>query len=246
MAETLMPLIGITMGHKLKAQAPTYELGEAYLQAIIKAGGLPLILPSGLPEETLLALLTQCDALLLTGGSDIDPLRYQQLPDVRAHGVDQRRDESEDFLTKAAMRLEMPILGICRGIQMINVALGGTLYPDINGDVPTTSKHDFYPDLPRDAYRHTISIDEGNLLHKIMGKTKIQTNSLHHQGIKDVGNGLMAVGWSEDGTIEAVFAPNYPWCVAVQWHPECLPEDKDAQNLFTAFIEAAYLFKQGK
>lgn len=246
MIDSLIPLIGISMGHTKNSQAPTYELGEAYLQAVIKAGGLPMILPSGLSDETLASMLSLCDALLLTGGRDIDPLRYQANPDDRAGGVDLRRDASEYFLIETAMHQQMPILGICRGIQMLNVTLGGTLYPDINGDVPGTKKHDFYPNLPREAYRHTITIKKENLFHKIMGKTQVQVNSLHHQGIKDLGDGLIAVGHSEDGTIEAVVAPDYPWCIAVQWHPECMPLDIDAQNLFTAFIESASQFKQGK
>jgi putative glutamine amidotransferase len=246
MAFTHFPLIGITMGHNQNAKALTYELGEAYLQAVIKAGGLPIILPSGLPEEILLGLLKQCDALLLTGGGDIDPLSYQKMPDDRAGGIDLRRDASEHYLIKAAMLEQMPILGICRGIQMLNVALGGTLYPDINGDMPGTSKHDFYPDLPRDAYCHTISIEEGNLFHEIMGKTEIQVNSLHHQGVKDPADGLVVVGRPEDGTIEAIIAPDYSWCIAVQWHPECLSEDIDAQNLFTAFVNAANQYKRVK
>ena len=240
------PRIGVTMGHKHNAPAPTYELGEAYLQAVIKAGGVPLVLPCGLPEETLSALLSQCSGLILTGGHDIDPQRYQDAPDDRSKGIDPRRDASEQFLIEQAMQQQIPILGICRGIQMLNTALGGTLYTDLIEDYPGSSKHDFYPDLPRDAYRHSITIETGNLFHEIIGKETIRVNSLHHQGIKDPAESLQVVGHPEDGSIEAVVATNHPWCIGVQWHPECLPEDQDAQHLFNAFIQAAGKFETTK
>ena len=232
------PLIGITIGHNA-ANPPVYELGAAYLQAVTKAGGIPLLLPTSLPHASLLSLFQQCSGLLLSGGRDVDPLRYQEQPDPRAKGIDNDRDEAEILLIETARANYIPILAICRGIQILNVAMGGSLYLDVMQDHPGAQKHDFYPNLPRDAYRHTIKLSSGNLFQTITNSETIQVNSLHHQSVKVPASGLQVVGVAEDGTIEAVVAPQEDFVIGVQWHPECLPQDKHAQQLFNAFIEAA-------
>jgi putative glutamine amidotransferase len=241
-----LPRIGITAGRIKKGTAYAYELGEAYLQAIHHAGGMPIILPAGFPEPLLESLLSQCDALILSGGGDIDPRTFQPTTDSRAHSIDQQRDSGECFLARQAFQNAMPILGICRGIQLLNVAFGGSLYIDLLEDLPGSDKHAFYPNLPRDAYRHTIQIDPENLFYELMAKETIKVNSLHHQGIKELGEGLMAVAYAEDGSIETIVAESHPWCIGVQWHPECLPKDKDAQKLFSELINAARNFQAAK
>lgn len=240
------PIIGVIMGYQPQTQAPTLHIGQAYLTAVHKAGGLPMLLPAGTPDTILAEMLDRCAGLIITGGPDVDPLYFQNEPDERAGGVDPRRDASEEFLIKKAHQNKMPILGICRGIQSLNVVFGGTLYIDLLDDSPGSSKHDFYPDLPRDAYRHTISIQKNNLFHQIIGKDNVRVNSLHHQGIKDPARNMMIVGHAEDGCIETLVAVDHPWCIGVQWHPECLPEDQDARQLFSAFILAAKEFQQSK
>ena len=245
-ASSSKPIIGVTMGYQPKKGAPALHIGEAYLKSVIKAGGLPLLLPAGTPNKTLGELLDLCDGLIITGGPDVDPLSFQTEPDERAGGVDHRRDASEEFLIHLAYQAQMPILGICRGIQSLNVAFGGNLYIDLVDDFPGSSKHDFYPDLPRDAYRHTLSIEPGTLFHEIMGKDTIRVNSLHHQGVKDPASNMLATAHAEDGSIEAIVASDHPWCIGVQWHPECLPEDEDALQLFTAFLDAASHYQQVK
>jgi putative glutamine amidotransferase len=232
------PLIGITLGHNV-GSPPVYELGAAYLQAVTKAGGIPLLLPTSLPHDSLLSLFRQCSGLLLSGGRDVDPLIYQSQPDPRAKGIDHDRDEAEILLIETARANDIPILAICRGIQILNVAMGGTLYPDLMQDHLGAQKHDFYPNLPRDAYRHTIMLSPGNLFQTIMNTDMIRVNSLHHQSIKSPASGLQVIGMAEDGTIEAVVANDGKWIIGVQWHPECLPEDTHAQQLFAAFIETA-------
>jgi putative glutamine amidotransferase len=241
---TTKPLIGIIMGYQPKTGAPTLHIGEAYIKSVLKAGGLPLLLPIGTSDEVLEEMLEMCDGLMITGGPDLDPLLFQDNPDSRAGGVDPRRDASEAFLINSAAQKKMPILGICRGIQALNVTLGGTLYIDLSDDYPGSEKHDFYPDMPRDAYRHTIAIEKDTILFEIMGKNEIQVNSLHHQGVKDPAPNLTIAGLANDGSIEALVAKDHPWCVGVQWHPECLPDDQDAQSLFTAFVQAANNFHQ--
>lgn len=236
-SSTTLPLIGITTGHNA-GNPPVYELGAAYLQAVTKAGGIPLLLPTSLPPDSLLTLLHQCSGLLLTGGRDVDPLCYQSQPDARAKGIDHDRDQAEMLLIEYALSENIPVLAICRGIQILNVALGGTLYPDVMQDHPNAQKHDFYPNLPRDAYRHWIKLSPGNLLHTIMNTDTIRVNSLHHQSIQAPASALQVVGWAEDGTIEAVVAPEKNFVIGVQWHPECLPQDIHTRQLFTAFIEA--------
>ncbi|HET59373.1 MAG TPA: gamma-glutamyl-gamma-aminobutyrate hydrolase family protein [Chloroflexi bacterium] len=238
MKSSTSPQIGITIGHNA-GSPPVYELGAAYLQAVTKAGGTPLLLPTSLPHDSLLSLFQQCSGLLLSGGRDVDPLRYQTRPDPRAKGIDHDRDEAEILLIEIALANGIPILAICRGIQILNVAMGGSLYPDVMQDHPGAQKHDFYPNLPRDAYRHTITLASGSLLQTIMNTDMIQVNSLHHQSIKSPASGLQVVGMAEDDTIEAVVAPHKDWVIGVQWHPECLPQDTHAQKLFAAFIETA-------
>lgn len=238
MYPTTSPLIGITMGHNA-GNPPAYELGAAYLQAVTKAGGIPLLLPTSLPHDILLSLCQQCSGLLLSGGRDIDPLLYQTEPDPRAQGIDHDRDQAEILLINSSLANNIPILAICRGIQILNVALGGSLYPDVMQDHPGAQKHDFYPNLPREAYRHTITLSPASLFYDIMGTNTIQVNSLHHQSVKTPAPGLQVVGMAEDGTIEAVVAPEEKFVIGVQWHPECLPQDAHAQQLFYAFIEAA-------
>jgi putative glutamine amidotransferase len=233
-----LPLIGITLGHNA-GNPPVYELGAAYLQAVTKAGGVPLLLPTSLPHDSLLSLFQQCSALLLSGGRDVDPLCYQAQPDPRAKGIDHDRDQAEILLIETALANDIPILAICRGIQILNVAMGGSLYPDVMQDHPGAQKHDFYPNLPRDAYRHTITLTTNNVFQTAMNTDRIQVNSLHHQSVKLPASGLQVVGTAEDGTIEAVVAPQKNFVIGVQWHPECLPQDIHAQQLFLAFIEAA-------
>lgn len=233
------PLIGITIGRLSNPKIPsTFAIGEAYVQAIQKAGGNPILLPMGLTTENALDALSTLSGIVFTGGGDVAPEWYGAEPDDRIHSIDRDRDRQESLLVKAAVENNLPFLGICRGIQIINVTLGGSLYADILDDHPAAIKHDYYPDWSRDHYAHSIDIRSGCVLANIFGQTEVQVNSLHHQGIRTLAKDLEAIAFAPDALIEAVILQNHPFGLAVQWHPECLPDDFAMQSLFSAFVDA--------
>lgn len=239
MSQILLPLIGVTAGlAKNKLGSQVCEVGQAYIAAIQAAGGLPLIVPTGLDQDALTTLLPRLDGVLLTGGGDIDPAHYGGEMHPNVYGICPQRDTLEMALVTKALDMKKPLLAICRGIQVLNVALGGSLYEHIEDRVPHALKHDWFPDHPRDKLAHTVSITCGSLLDQITGQDEIQVNSLHHQGIFRVAKDLKATGFAPDGLVEAVEVKHMPFALGVQWHPECLPDDPSAGALFKAFIEA--------
>jgi putative glutamine amidotransferase len=215
-------------------------LGRAYVRAIEQAGGIPIILPVTREPETLNRYLGLIDGLLLSGGVDIDPRHYGQEPHPRLEEVDADRDATELPLTREALAQDMPLFAICRGIQTLNVALGGTLYQDIPSQYPTTLRHQQRHDnIPRSQPVHPVRILPETRLRAIVGADTIQTNSLHHQALRDVAEGLVVTARAEDGIIEAVELPGRRYVVAVQFHPEeTAPHDEKARRLFEAFVEA--------
>lgn len=233
------PLIGLTGGlSRNPSGASVCQVGQAYITAIHRAGGMPLLIPSGTGPEPLSSLMARLDGLLLTGGGDIDPLRFNGQPHPRVYGISSERDALELHLVELALAARKPLLAICRGIQVLNVALGGTLHTHIQDQVPNALKHDWFPDYPRDRLSHTVSLKCGSTLHDIFGQDDIPVNSLHHQGLSRLGKGLEAIGFAPDGLVEAVTVPEMPFTLGVQWHPECLPDDPGMQALFQAFINA--------
>jgi putative glutamine amidotransferase len=234
------PLIGITTTHIiLKSPLPSAGISEAYIQAVRRAGGTPVLIPPGLKGAELETLRSRLDGILLTGGSDVDPARYNGLPHPRVYGVDRERDTLEIDIVRMAADSAWPFLGICRGIQVINVALGGTLYTDIHDQRPEAQRHDWFPRFRRDRLAHTVKVDPGSRLGKILGAASVQTNSLHHQAVAQVAAPLRQVASAPDGIVEAVELPGHPFGVAVQWHPEWLQDNPQMRSLFTALVDAA-------
>jgi putative glutamine amidotransferase len=236
-----LPIIGITANtipadEKRSAQV---TLSQSYIDAVRSAGGVPVILPPVLEGNDLQALLARFDGVLLSGGSDIDPARFDGIPHPRVYGIDPARDEMEIQLTRLAAGQGKPFLGICRGIQSINVALGGSLFTDIGDQLSGALKHDCYPDLPRDYLAHPVSVEEESKLAGIFGSRSLQVNSLHHQGVLKLAPVLRPTAYAPDGLIEAFELPDHPFGIAVQWHPECLQEHAQQRALFQAFIQAA-------
>lgn len=212
---------------------------ETYLKAVIRAGGLPLIAAPAIPLSDLDQLLALGNGFLLCGGGDVDPGRFGATDCPHLDEVDPLRDEFEIELVKRLMKLDKPIMAICRGVQVLNVALGGTLICDISTQVPEAGRHDFYPDFPRDMVAHQVDIQANTLLARAMGSTKIGTNSLHHQALDRLAEGLLVNARSStDGIIEGVEIPSKRFALGVQWHPECMPESAQMQQLFAAFIHA--------
>ncbi len=234
------PIIGITSSReRIKTNHFRIAVPEAYSVAVTRAGGIPLIIPLGLSEESLKSILLKLDGLLFSGGGDVHPKRYGSRMDPLVRGVDEDRDRVEIFLVQEACQADIPFLGICRGLQTINVALGGTLYEDILDQRPDALNHQFSGIQPRDYYAHPVSLRQESSLAGILGGVLVEVNSLHHQGIRQLGERIIDTAWAPDGLIEAIEAPACRFGLAVQWHPESLPNDPAMQNLFKALVDAA-------
>jgi len=234
------PLI-IVAGHLETHSASSPILGqkEAYIKAVIRAGGLPFIVAPGFPLGDLDQLLALGDGFLLCGGGDVEPGRYGGESCPRLGGVDLPRDEFEIELIHRLLKADKPLMAICRGVQVLNVALGGTLICDIGTQLPQAGKHDYYPDYPRHMVAHEVSIQPQTLLAKTLGVTQIGTNSLHHQALDVLGEGLVVNAHTSDDIIEGVEMPSKSFVLGLQWHPECMPDSPQMQRLFTAFIQAS-------
>jgi putative glutamine amidotransferase len=215
---------------------------KSYTDAILNAGGLPVLIPSDIKESGWLALAERLDGILFTGGGDIAVEYFNGDQHQAVYGIEPARDAIEVGLTQAVVETARPFLGICRGLQVINVALGGTLYTHIPDQLENALTHEYPGDdgIPaRTTLMHSVNIDPGSQTAKILGKTSLQVNSLHHQGVKDVAPGLNAVAHSADGLVEALELPGHPFGIAVQWHPEWLTDQEAIRKLFKAFVDAA-------
>jgi putative glutamine amidotransferase len=235
-----LPIIGITTDRKDSGlPLPHFVVNEAYVRAIQFAGGIPVLLPASLAESDLAQVCQRLDGLLLTGGGDINPLRFDGRPHSRVYGIDDGRDMVELGLVRLALDTGLPFLGICRGFQVVNVALGGTLFTHIDDQLEDALKHDYFPDYPRDLLSHPVQVESGSRLADILGGKVQMVNSLHHQGVERVADGLTVSAHAPDGLVEAVEVPAHPFGLAVQWHPEWLQEHEAMRSLFGALIEAA-------
>ena len=196
------PLIGITASciHN-SAGTPMTALNEVYSRAVARAGAIPVIIPAGLPDDTLQALLPRLGGVLFSGGGDVATSRYGGLDHPSVGGVDPERDRLEVLLVEQVVRQGVPFLGICRGIQVINVALGGKLYSHIADQHAGALKHDYYPDYPRDHLAHEVKIEAGSRLAEILGVTRVAANSLHHQGLQQIAPGLRVMAHAPDGIV---------------------------------------------
>jgi putative glutamine amidotransferase len=233
------PLIGITSSREPDQYVGTIlSLPEAYIRAVSAAGGIPVCIPLGLPEAYYLDLLPRLNGVLFSGGGDVHPNQYGSQMHPRVYGIDTDRDRVEVFLAQEVRRVNKPFLGICRGLQVINTAFGGTLFEDIRDQKQDSSKHQYSGQGDRSFRAHPVSIEPDSLLARLVGESSEQVNSLHHQGIGQLASSLTAVAWSPDGIIEAFEAQECLFGLAVQWHPEWLQDDPAMQRLFTAFIDA--------
>lgn len=222
---------------------PKYGIKQSYAHAIADAGGEPLCIvrPN---NERLMELLPSVDGVLIVGGHDIDSEYYGEENTTHTQNIDRDRDLVEITLIRLAILHRIPLLGICRGMQAINVALGGSLYQDVLTEMPGALNHDNHTDketgkgLAHNLLVHDVSINKNSLLSKIVGGDKIAVNSLHHQGVKMLGAGLIASALAPDGLIEAVELPDHPFALGVEWHPEELA-DEVSRKIFSAFITAS-------
>ena len=235
-----LPLIGLTTSRLTHTTGiPVISITEAYIQAVLRAGGLPVLIPVGLSNSQTFEIYTHLQGLLLTGGGDIDPASFGGAPHPRVYDVDPQRDALEVALVQQAARDGLPFLGICRGIQVMNVALGGKLYTDIGDQYAGALRHDMMPGFPRDLIAHPVEIRPGSCLAGLIGVDSLSVNSLHHQGIRTVAPSLQATAFAPDGLVEAVELSGHPFALGVQWHPEWLPESVRMQAIFRGFVAAA-------
>jgi putative glutamine amidotransferase len=243
MADRQIPTIGITcitIAPTAEHRPPRLGQNQTYIQAVSRAGGAPLLIPHLTDEALLRRVYKRLDGLLLPGGGDIDPVYYGQVA-LEACGLPSLdRDKTELPLARWAAEEGKPLLAICRGIQVLNVALGGSLYQDIPSQLPEAGRHDWYPDLPRDLRPHKVTIEPGTRLASLLGRGVQGVNSLHHQAADEVAPGLEVTARAEDGIVEALEVKDHPFALGVQWHPEELVgEDARQQGLFEALIEAS-------
>jgi len=196
-------------------------------------------LPAGLSQRAVDEVFQRADGVLLSGGGDVDPAWYGAPPHPLAAGVDAGRDEAELHLARRAAAERKPLFGICRGAQVFNVALGGTLYGD-TAEHEGAERHAYdAPGLPWDLRPHVVQVAEATRLVELLGAPMLAVNSLHHQACRTVAPGLRLAAQAPDGVVEAVELPEHPFALAVQWHPECLPEAPEMRRLFEGLVEAA-------
>lgn len=232
------PLIGLTASRYTIPNFTYPAIGspESYVQAVRNNGGIPLIIPLGLSESDLAVIFAKVDGLVFPGGGDIEPTLFTKETHEKVYGINPERDNLELTLARWAGERDKPFLGVCRGVQVMNVAFGGTLILDIPSQQKgaLTHRNDDWKLLA-----HEVKVNEDTRLAEILGSPIVRVNSLHHQSIKEVAPSLIATAVAPDGVIEALELPTHRFGVGVQWHPEALQEQAPMRNLFKALVEAA-------
>jgi putative glutamine amidotransferase len=238
----LRPLIGITTSnYHITGKSWGYNIAPTgYIRAVAEAGGLPVLIPVAVDADTLHEIYASLDAVLVSGGVDIAPERYGAERNPATQNADPGRDEAEITLVRWAVEDDHPLLGICRGNQVLNVALGGTLIQDIPSQVNNSLRHDIGSSEPGGHHAHEVDIDANSRLAGILGATHVPVNSMHHQAVDRVAPSLQVTACAPDGIIEGLEMPNRHFILSVQWHPEEMVRVDDAMKpLFRAFVEAA-------
>ncbi|CAN5821133.1 gamma-glutamyl-gamma-aminobutyrate hydrolase family protein [soil metagenome] len=247
----MRPLIAITTTSYpgLQFRVPQVMLGYPYVDAIETACGASLLLTPAHSPTSLECLIGLADGLLLTGGEDVSPEHYGEDPHPRLGITNPLRDAMEMHALQQALQHELPVLAVCRGMQLLNVCFGGSLYQDLPSQRPGEIVHE--QQAPVGRRWHSAEVELESRLARIFGSTELFINSFHHQGLKRVGSGLRPLARAEDGLIEAVEAVDYPWVFGVQWHPERgeaeSPGDRrdPDRRLIYAFVEAAAARRSG-
>lgn len=242
---TVGPIIGITT-QTLDARDDLprcWIMSQRYVNAVVEAGGVPWVIPLLADGRTLEAIYARLDGVLLPGGVDIDPETYGSPRHPLCGRTDPDRDRTELMLARWALRDRKPLLGICRGVQLLNVAAGGTLYQDIGTERDGAIKHDYFPEggrNPRDQLVHEVTVDPRSRLADLLQAEHTMVNSMHHQGIRTVAPTLVPVAHAPDGVVEGVESPDGDFVFGVQWHPEDLTEkDWRMRELFERFVRAS-------
>jgi putative glutamine amidotransferase len=237
------PVIGITTRAReiIAPEGPTsaHTLQRTYSDGVLREGGISVLL-APIPRADVAALAGRLDGLILSGGGDVNTDRYDGTEHESMYGIDVERDEFEIELIRAAASRKLPVMAICRGLQIMNVALGGSLIEDIPSELGAVD-HELAGDEVFNGHQH-VSLDPTCLVARIVGVTDLQVNSIHHQAVRDLAPGFRAVGWADDGVVEAIEPDDETWpVIAIQWHPEYLGSTGDAasRSLFKALIDIA-------
>jgi putative glutamine amidotransferase len=240
--ETRIPLVGIPCYRHLCSEmlgGVASAMPDSYMRALLAAGAAPVLVPVVDGEAALRRVYASLDGLLLAGGPDVDPVRYGEQARPQLRRVTPERDRLELELLEWALADDLPVFGICRGIQVLNVALGGSLWQDIAAQVPEAQKHDYHPGYPESRRSHAVEVAPASRLASRIGTGEFWVNSLHHQAIGRLGRGLRVTAQAPDGIIEAVEMTACRWVLGVQWHPEWMvPEDPGMRGLFEGFAAA--------
>jgi len=242
----MQPIIGIPCFPMVRGDTgrPIYASNQRYVQAVLHAGGVPILIPPLPSGEALTAIQEILDGLLLAGGADLDPTHYGETPLPEMGTPEPQRDATELAITRWALDKRLPVLGICRGMQLLNVACGGSLYQDLPTQLPSAFDHE-QQGQARTHIAHEVNTEPGSLLADILGVQHVGVNSFHHQAVRRIGQGLRVTGVAEDGVAEAIEIPDLPFVLAVQYHPEELESnDAASHRLFLAFVQASAEHKQ--
>lgn len=230
------PIIGINIDVKGLEADGALSLGSSYVDAVTSAGGLPIILPPVLDDTAIPRYLELCDGFLMSGGRDINPLRYGATT-ITEHVnlVNPRRENFDMALIDAALAAKKPILGVCLGSQELNIATGGSLFQDLPTETSSTIAHK----PGTSEVSHSVDITTGTMLHDMVGTTTLMVNSIHHQACDRIGSGVLVMAKAPDGIVEAFSLENQDFAVGIQWHPEQLTEIPEQLKIYQALIEAA-------
>ncbi|MBQ1435024.1 MAG: gamma-glutamyl-gamma-aminobutyrate hydrolase family protein [Clostridia bacterium] len=232
----MKPLIGLVP--LFDSEKNSLWMIPGYMDGVHGAGGIPVMLPLTADADDIRTLVKQMDGFILTGGQDVDPALYGEAASDRCGEISKARDAMEYALLREALGRGKPVLGICRGIQLMNAYFGGTLYQDIPTQCPSGVTHQMEP--PYDRGVHEVYINKGSLLHAVTGEETLSVNSYHHQGIKTLGRGLTASAKAADGIIEAAEKTDARFVLAVQWHPELdFHKSEASRRIFGALVGAA-------
>ena len=236
-----LPIIGISGAHSSNGNT---LVSSAYIKSVLRAGGVPVVLPINDNIEVIKKMISSIDALIMTGGEDVDPVKYFEEPLPLLEEIDPERDIFDILLVKLAIESGIPVLGICRGHQVMNVAFGGTLYQDFSSQIKTgVIKH--RQEAPFWYGTHQVQLEENSVLAKVLGKTTVMTNSYHHQAVKDVAKGFVITGRTSDGVVETMEMKDNPKVFSVQFHPEG-PTAKGLDEFLPVFIYLVTLANENK
>ncbi|RVU55709.1 gamma-glutamyl-gamma-aminobutyrate hydrolase family protein [Anaerosphaera multitolerans] len=231
----MRPLIAITP--RVDSNWESVNMNSEFFNFLEDLGATPIILPYNYSRESIDNILNKVDGLLFTGGHDINPMYYGEFPTSKCHIISPKRDAFESELMRAAIEKDIPLLAICRGMQLLNIVQGGSLYQDIDSQYKTSLKH--INEEPFDKLVHSVEIIKDNPFGSVFKKDLLEVNSLHHQAIKDLGSNLKVFSKSTDGLVEGIYMEDKKFICGVQWHPEFLYKTcEDNKNLLLKFIES--------